>query len=386
MKNFLTMLKNGSVIGGITMVVFYQIVMISVFMGGYSAIPKNISKLTIAIVNEDATAGKEIAQQFEKQLPFHIVSDLKLDEAKEDLDNRDIHMIVHIPADFTQLLSKQGEHPQMDFFINQSNSAMISSTMQTVSSQIAANLNQQFAIQGVQGILEGMKMPTDQAKELAADIPVKMTSNIVNTNPTPAGMHNQMAPFFLTMVNYTGAMIFSMMIVGAINFLKAKMGRAQAFWSSQAVIAVVSLIAPLVGITIYFCIQGGYGAETFIKVWLLHSLELFAAIQFMSIFSFLLKEKAIFINLTFMLIQTISSGATVDYDMMPGFFKFLSHISIMFYTVQTDFSLFFGGGKTTQHLTGLIIMALASFLIAGLSYLLTSPVSKDESITPTTAS
>lgn len=386
MKNFLTMLKNGSVIGGITMVVFYQIVMISIFMSGYSAVPKNVGEMTVAIVNEDATAGKQIAQQFGEQLPFHIVTDLKLDEAKKELDDRDIQMVIHIPEDFTQLLSTQGEHPQMDFFLNQSNSAVVSSTMDAVATQIITGLNQQFATQGVQGLLEGMNMPTDQAKELAADIPVKMTPNVVKTNPTPAGMHNQMAPFFLTMANYVGAMIFSMLIVGAVNFLKPKMGRGQAFWASQAVTAVVSLIAPLVGVIIYFCIQGGYGAETFVKVWLLHSLELFAAIEFMSIFSYLFKDKAIFFNIPLMLIQTISSGGTVSYDMMPGFFKFFSHISIMFYTVQTELSFFFGGGKTMQHLTGLIIMALACFLIAGLSYLFTSPVQKDEAITTTTAS
>lgn len=373
MKNFLTLLKNGSVIGGIVMVIFYQIAFIAIFMSGYSAIPRNMDELSIAIVNEDAKAGEQIAKQLQEQLPFKIVTNLPLDQAKEDLNNRDIHMVLHILEDFGEKLSKQGEHPQLDFMINQSNPAMVTSTMDQISTQITNSLNQQFAVQGAEGIMLKLNMPADQAKALAADIPSKVMPNVVYSNPVPAGMHNQMAPFFLTMVSYVGAMIFSMMIVGGMNMVKGKMGLWPAFWSAQGVNAIVSLLAPLIGLTIYFLVQGGYGADTFVKVWLLHSLELFAAIEFMSIFSILLKDKAIFANLTLMLIQTISSGAVLTYGMMDGFFKFFSHISIMFYTIQTEFSILFGGGRIGEHLTGLIIMAVVSTVLVALSFKFMSP-------------
>lgn len=378
MKNFLTMLKNGSVIGGIVMIIFYQIAFITIFMSGYSAIPRNMDELSIAIVNEDTKAGGQIAEQLQEQLPFKMVTDLPLEQAKEDLNNRDIHMVLHIPADFSEKLAKQGEHPQLDFLINQSNPAMVTSTMDQISTQITNSLNQQFAVQGAEGILLKLNVPEDQAKELAADIPTKVTPNVVYSNPVPVGMHNQMAPFFLTMVNYVGAMIFSMMVVGAMNMLKGKMGLWQAFWSAQGVNALVSLIGPLIGLAIYFLFQGGHGADTFVEMWLLHSLELFAAIEFMSIFSILLKDKAIFVNLTLMLIQTISSGAVLTYGMMDGFYKFFSHISIMFYTVQTEFSILYGGGKISEHLTGLIVMTVVSVIIVALSFKFISPDLKKE--------
>lgn len=386
MKNFLTLLKNGSVIGGIVMVVFYQIAFIAIFMSGYSAIPRNMDELSIAIVNEDTQAGKQIAQQLQEQLTFKIVTDIPLDQAKEDLNNRDIHMVLHIPEDFSQKMSKQGEHPKLDFLINQSNPAMVTSTMDQVASQITNSLNQQFAVQGAEAIFLKLDMPEDQAKALAEGIPSKVTPNIMHSNPTPAGMHNQMAPFFLTMVSYVGAMIFSMMIVAGMNMVKRKMGVWPAFWSAQGVNLLVSILAPLIGLTIYFLVQGGYGAETFVKVWLLHSLELFAAIEFMSIFSILLKDKAIFANISLMLIQTISSGAVLTYGMMDGFFKFFSHISIMYYTVQTEFSLLFGGGKIGEHLTGLIIIAAVSTLIVALSFKFVSPDTENDKQTITAAS
>ncbi|GIP28930.1 hypothetical protein J23TS9_40600 [Paenibacillus sp. J23TS9] len=373
MKNILTFLKNKSVIGGITMVLFYQVAFILIFMSGYSAIPKNMNEMTVAIVNEDKQAGKEIAAGLAKQLPFKMVTDLPLDKAQEQLNDRDLALVIHIPQDFTKQLSTSGTKAKMDFFMNQSNPAMVSSSMQSVVTQITTNLNNQLATQTAQGVFESMKMPAEQAQKLAAEIPTKLDANIVNTNPVPPGMHNQMSPFFLTMVSYVGAMIFSMMMVGAMNALKRKMGLWQAFWSAQATNAIVSLIAPLIGISIYFLIQGGFGAEVFVKVWLVHALELFGAIEFMSIFSLLLKDKAIFANLTLMLIQTISSGATMSREMMPWLFKIVSYISIMFYTVQTDFSIIYGGGKLTEHLLGLWIAAIASMIICMVSFYFVSP-------------
>jgi len=48
-----SLLKNKNVIGGIFMILFYQIAMLGIFLSGYSAIPKNVSELSVAIVNED---------------------------------------------------------------------------------------------------------------------------------------------------------------------------------------------------------------------------------------------------------------------------------------------------------------------------------------------
>ncbi|MVP01662.1 YhgE/Pip domain-containing protein [Paenibacillus lutrae] len=363
MKSFVTLLKDKSVIGGIVMALFYQIVFISVFMYGYSAVPKNIDQLSVSIVNEDTKAGKDIAEQLQKQLPFQITSDSSLAEAKEELNDRKTHMIVHIPANFTEQLSKQGEQVKMDFLINQSNPAMVTSTMQQVVSQITGSLNQQFAVQGVQGILQGMNVPEEQAKQLSEQVPAKLAANVINSNEVPAGMHNQMAPFFLSMVSYVGAMIFSMLVVGATLARRKELGTWQAFWSAQGINALVSLVVPVVGLTIYFLVQGGFGGEIFMKAWMLQALEMFAAIEFMSIFCLLLGDKAIFVNITLLLMQTISSGAVMTQDMMPGLFKALSYVSVMFYSVQTSFSILFGGGQAGVHLLGLALMAVISLLV-----------------------
>lgn len=361
MKSFL---KNKGITAGIFMMVFYQVVMIVIFMAGYSALPKNVDQLSVSIVNEDEKYGVDFVKQMQEQLPMHVIIDDSLAHAKEELDDRSTHLLIHIPSDFSQSLSEQGAQAKLEFFINQSNPASVVSTVQSVADQISDQMSAQLLAQTTQGTLQSLNVPEDQSKQMAEAIQSKFTTSTVMTNQQPAGMHNQMAPMFLTMSIYAAAMIYSMMSIGALNELKPKLGKWKAFMSLQGINVLLSLILPLVGISIYFAMQG-YGFETFMHMWLTQSLEMFAAIEFTSIFCILLGQAGMLVNLPILLSQTISSGAVLPQDMMPGFFKAVSHVTPMFYNVQLAYNNLFGGGKTAYYVLGLVLVAVISVIING---------------------
>ena len=118
-------------------------------------------------------------------------------------------------------------------------------------------------------------------------------------------MHNQMAPMFLGMACYVGPIIYSMMSVGALNQLKGKLGKRKAFLSLQGINVLLALIVPLVGVSIYFAIQG-YGAVAFVKTWLTQSLEMFIAIEFTIIYCLLAGQGGMLINMPLVLTQSIA--------------------------------------------------------------------------------
>ncbi|MFF2094125.1 YhgE/Pip domain-containing protein [Paenibacillus sp. NPDC058174] len=362
MRTILAFLKSKTLLGGAFMLVFYQIIFVGIFISGYSAVPKNAADLTVAIVNEDAQYGAEIAKQIQEQLPFHLKTNLSYEEAKEELNGRDVHLVVHIPNDFTQKLTQQGEQVQLDFLINQSNPQLVSGTMQSVASQITDKLSQQLTVENVKGILQGLKLPEDQASQLADQASNKFKSNMVLSNPQPAGMHNQMAPMFVTMVSYVGAMIYSMMAVSTLGQLRSKFGKWKAFLGWQGANALISLIAPLIGLTIYFSVQG-YGAEVFVQMWLSHALEMFVAMEVTSVFCLLLGQAGMIVNLPLLLIQTISGGSVMTQEMMPGFFKFFSSFSVMYYSTQTDYNLLFGGSGTWKSIMMMAVIGLGALVI-----------------------
>ncbi|MBW7475737.1 ABC transporter permease [Paenibacillus oenotherae] len=362
MKIVVDYLKDKLFVGGITMLIFYQIIMITIYMGGYSAVPRNLTELTVAIVNEDAEYGAEFAERIKEELPFKMKSDLTLDQAKQELDEHDLSMVVHIPADFTSHLTKPEEQVQLNFFINNATAQTVSSTMQTVANQIASELSQQLKVESMQSILQGMQVPEEQAVSLAEGAVNKVKTNMIPSNVPPAGMHNLMAPMFLTIVSYVGAMIFSMMAVSTLNKLKSKHGKWRAFFTLQGLIMGLSLIGPLVGLGIYFAIQG-YGADVFFRMWLSHALEMFVAVQVTSVITMLLGQAAMLINMPYLLIQVIGTGAIMPQEMMSGFFKFFSSFSVLHYSVETDYSLLFGGGNVAESISMMGVIGAAALLI-----------------------
>nr|WP_205525002.1 ABC transporter permease [Paenibacillus sp. ALJ109b] len=344
------------------MIVFYQIVMLTVFMSGYSAIPKNVTNLTVAIVNEDQQSGTEFVQKLQEQLPFKVVTNESLEQAKTGLEDRDIHMIIRIPGDFTEKLSEQDGKAQLQYLINESNPTTITSSMKNVAAEITAQMGAQVQAQSFEGVLSSMQVPAEQSKQIVESTMGKVSSDIVLSNPQPAGMQNQMAPMFITMALYVGAMIYAMQSIGGMKQLQGQMGKWRAFFAMRGTNLIVSIIAPLVGIGIYFMVQG-YGVEVFLKMWMVHSLQLFVSIEFTSIFIMLLGQGGMLINMVFVLSQSIANGTSMSPEMMPGYFKFVSHITPMFYSTHLDYNILFGGGKTVEYAVGLALVGLGAFVI-----------------------
>lgn len=361
--SFKKFLKNKGVTGAIFMAIFYQVIMIGLFIPGYSAVPKNIDKLHISIVNEDNQYGKTIAEQLKEQLPFKTI-DLgqSLKDSKEELNNREVQLIIHIPNDFSSNLQSGKTPPTINYYLNESNPALITSTVKMVVSEIDSKLSEEFSFNKAKGILANLNVPEKQADQLAKSIGNSLNANLISINKMPNGMHNQMAPMFMTMVSYIGAMIASMMLVGAFKAESQTFGKWKTFGNLQLKSALMALIAPIIGIAILYLVHG-YGGETFIQLWMHHSLEMFVALQFTMIFTFLFGQSGMLVNLPLLLTQTIAGGAVMNRDMMYGFFKVISYISPMYYSIQGDFTVLFGGGQLANYEVHLALIGLVAFAI-----------------------
>ncbi|WP_459285775.1 hypothetical protein [Paenibacillus vandeheii] len=103
--------------------------------------------------------------------------------------------------------------------------------MKTVSTEITAGLQAQVQSQSLESVLNSMQVPADQSKQIVEATMGKVSSNLVMTNPQPAGMQNQMAPMFITMALYVGAMIYSMQSVGGIKIIATTDGKMEGFFT-----------------------------------------------------------------------------------------------------------------------------------------------------------
>jgi len=221
---FTQFLKTQGAIAAIFMGIFYCLCMLGIFLPGYTAIPGNIDKLPIAIVNDDAGEyGEKIASQLQENLPFkEIKTDVTNKQALKELNKNELTLVVHIPKTFSADMQNGETSSSIDFTVNEAGATVVSSTMTSIVAEINNQLSAQFSQQTAQGVLMNFNLPEDQAAEMAKQIETAYEGNIVTINEVPDGMHNNMLPMFLTMAGYVGAMIGAMQLITSFRQSRGK--------------------------------------------------------------------------------------------------------------------------------------------------------------------
>lgn len=361
---FTQFLKTRGAIAAIFMGIFYAVAMLGIFLPGYAAIPGNVDKLPIAIVNEDAGEyGAKIADQLEKNLPFkNIETDVANKQALKDLEKNELALVVHIPKTFSKDMQKGETSSSIDFTINEAGATTISSTMKSVVTEINNQLSTQFSQQTAQGVLMNFNVPKEQASELAKKIETAYVGNVVSINEVPNGMNNNMLPMFLTMAGYTGAMIGAMQLVGAFKENRKKASKTRLFIYVQLAALLIAVVASLAATGIAYLINDP-SASKFLSIVGQQILNYMVCFNFTAILIFLVGEGGMILNLPILLIQTLANGATMSREMMYKPYEWMSHISPMYYSVQAYFAKLYGSISPSHFIWPLIAVGGVAILI-----------------------
>ncbi|MEK3953377.1 MULTISPECIES: YhgE/Pip domain-containing protein [Psychrobacillus] len=346
----------------IFMGIFYAIAMLLIFLLGYSALPGNMDELKVAIINDDAgESGSQIAEQLTESLPFKIDTELTNEKALDKLGDNKYALVIHIPETFTENAQK-GESAQIDFTVNEASATMVSSAMNSVVTEINNQLSTSFSTQTAQGVLLNMNVPEEQATAIAEQIETAYVGNYVIMNDVPDGMHNSMLPMFLTMACYVGAMIAAMQLVGAFKLSRGKASKVKLFTYVQGSALIIAVVSTIFALIVAFSIAD-LDTSIIFKLAGQQILLYMAAFNVCAIFTFLIGEAGMIINIPVLLSQTIANGATMPREMMYGFFNFVSHISPMYYSVQSYYAVMFGSTEQSPFLWGLVAVAVGAMII-----------------------
>ncbi len=380
---FTQFLKTKGAIGAIFMGIFYAVAMLGIFLPGYSAIPGNIDKLPIAIVNDDTGEyGAKIADQLQEKLPFKkIEMDLTNKKALKDLEHNDLALVVHIPKTFSKNMQKGETSSSIDFTINEAGATTVSSSINSVITAINNQFSTQFSQQTAEGILMNVNVPKEQAAELAKKIETSYVGNVVKINEMPDGMNNNMLPMFLTMAGYTGAMIGAMQLVGVFKSSRGKASKTRLFCYVQLTALLVAVISSLAGTGIAYLINKPSGS-LFFSVLGHQILNYMVCFNFTAILIFLVGEVGMIFNLPILLIQTLANGATISRDMMYLPYKWMSYISPMYYSVQGYFADLYGSISASPYIWSMVAVGAAAMLInIGIVAFIHKPIPVEESST-----
>lgn len=342
--------------------IFYAIVMLFIYLIGYSASPGNMNKLKIAIVNDDAgELGEQIAKQLGDSLPFNIELDDTNEKALQKLDDNKIALVIHIPEDFSANVQK-GDTAEIDFTVNEATPSIVSSSMHSIVNEVNEQFSASFSMQMAQRILMNMNVPEEQAIAMAQQIENAYVGNYIIKNDVPEGMQNTMLPMFLTLASYTGAMIAALQLIQAYRSNRGKASRFKLFGYVQLSAFIIAIVSSIFELISAYLITDLNTAIVF-KVAGQQILLYMAAFNVCAIFTFLLGQTGAILNIPLLLLQSIANGATMPREMMYGFYEVVSYITPMYYSVNSYYAVMYGSTKQSPFIFGLLAVGIGTLLI-----------------------
>ncbi len=346
---------------GIATAILFQLIFTIVWMTGYHGMTDRLDQLKVAVVNEDTVYGEQLITNLQSSLPVGVQTGMTLAEAQQQLQQRDVQMIIEIPADFSSTVQSQTP-AQLHYFINESNPIMIKNMMTSIADKVTATVNRAAVESGLKGVFAG-QLADDQAQTAATMMSQRVVSDIQSVNPVQ-GMNNQMVPMMMILASYVGAMIMGQNFQISSKALASRFGR----WSRMSVRLLVtagaSIVVSLVG-TSLVALFGGQLGHGFMALWGFQALFLLTFMLVAQMFLFVFDMAGMLFNILILSVQLVSSGAMMPRELLPDFYQWIGSAFPATYAVQGLMNLLFGGtGVGKDCLALILIMVFALIVIA----------------------
>src|SRR5690625_1018112 len=125
---------------GIFAALAFQIIFSVVWLTGYDGVYERFDQFSIGIVNEDKIVEQPLLTHLMNDGTFNIVPYELLEEAKEELNERAIQMVMHIKDDVT-IRASSGDNVNVDYYINQSVPSITKQVMENGANEMNKGMN-----------------------------------------------------------------------------------------------------------------------------------------------------------------------------------------------------------------------------------------------------
>lgn len=401
----LTLLKQPLVWAFSTLAIIIAIFFSAFLLPAFHDLPNSTNKIPIAIISQGSSAtGKAVTKQLTSNLPFkHIQHHDTLTTAKQRLNDRQIGLIIRIPANFTSKVMS-GKATHIHYYVsdangmvqNNMNKALISNATHSIADhvtinkatgmfakvlgpQIAQQAQEKFAHSPQAAQLQGN--PTAQAaakqqmagqvqqatltaaKKMSGALAASVTPITHTTNKLPARLSHQMAPMTLGLGTYLGTMIMSVMLVAYFMGQRFRNGKWSTLLSTQIVGLITAIVLPIFSLTTLRCIihisSGAFwGTLGYNMIFTLAIFEFVTALAFL--FGGL---PSMLIQLPLFIMQVVTGGIIVPHQSLNGFYHFIASYTPMYAGMTGSQNILFGGGQTSMFTGQLWLIAIISLVI-----------------------
>ncbi|WP_409369100.1 YhgE/Pip domain-containing protein [Lysinibacillus sp. 38-6] len=372
---------------GIAATIAFQLIFFTFWMTAYDGINDRADNLTIGFMSEDAGIGQEVINGLQQSLPFTTKDFTSIEQAEKALDQRQITMIIHIPADFTAQLHA-GKEANIIYSINQANASLVKSMMDGVAKQVTEEVNhtlypvqqgevlKAFSQQFSQLPLEpniASKVQDSVAATITGVKDQTVTSTIIKTNDAK-GFAANFVPLMVIISSFVGAMVMIMQHQQAAEIVQHSVSKWSLFFARQLVNIAVAFILPLltIGLMKLFSISSG---ESFFTIYLFQAFMFWAFLCLAQVFVIIFGNLGMIFNICALSLQLVTSGVLVPNVMLSDFYHRLASFLPATYGADGYYTIIFGGSSEslTNNSSSLGMIIAVTLAIATIAVALKKP-------------
>lgn len=363
-KVIVAFMKKPTTIVGIMTAILFQLIFSVIWMTGYDGVTdvERMKGLHVGIVVQDEQVGPAIADKLAESLPVQTELISSPEEAQQMLDNRELQMVITIPAEFGQSIMAADRMAAIEYTINESNPALIRSMMSTIAAQVTSTMNKEAVGQGVHSVLTQAKLPEEQAAGSAVALSERVVSDFQYTNKVD-GMNNQMVPMMMVLASYVGAMIMGMNLEQSSMAVASQYGRMKRFAARSIINVVSAVIVSLIGSSLVMAL-GGQAEQGFLAMWGFQSLFVLTFMFVSQLFLILFGMAGMVFNIIMLSLQLVSSGAMLPRELLSDFYVAIGSYLPATYAVEGNMNLLFGGPSIASDSLALLIIAAVALVIS----------------------
>lgn len=382
MKTLKQFFKHPETFIGIATAFAFLLIFFCVWMTAYDGVTDRIDKLRIGFVNEDKQMGLMIEKEMMNNAPFEVKKYQSINAAKKDMNQRELDMIMQIPADFTNQLQEK-DQTEINYFINQANASLAKQIMDGAAKDITQSINknvygykQQVILSELPKQLEATVASKELAQNITKSISQVMQSisnqsvkrSVEKTNNVD-GFAATMVPLMIVLASFVGSMIMSL----NVNIVSSKLKNNFSKWSIFLARQIINLGAAilLTIITLLFLVIFDIEINTSLfETGLFQILVYYSFLSLTQMFVVLFGPAGMLFNIVCLSLQLVTSGVIVPKALLSSFYQTVGSYLPATYVADGYYTVIFGGESLTTDMTNLLFVSAMTVFIAFLRLVL----------------
>lgn len=364
---------------GIVATIAFQLIFFTIWMTAYDGVNERAEQLSIGLVVEDSAMGQQVAQNIKGSIPFSMEDYPSMKKAESALNERQINMIMQIPADFTNQI-QAGKVAEIIYAINQANASVAKNMMEGVAKQLTEEINQAlYPMQQNQAVevfaQQFAQLPFEQQTAQQITTSVKTTvmnvkdhvvdGTIIKTNNVK-GFAANFVPLMVIISSFVGAMVMIMQHQAA-QLVQESLSKWQLFLARQLLNVGVAFTLPFITIGLMHLFNIA-SQESLLSIYFFQSVMYLAFLSLAQVFVIAFGNMGMVFNICALSLQLVTSGVLVPKTMLSEGYKQVAAMLPATYGADGYYTIIFGGSTDNllQNSSSLGIIIFVTLAIATL--------------------